>query len=170
MPLEEQPQHMSVQNMVMIASSVRLPRCHCSASGHRLDPHHASHPAPRHAIPSPLPFLSARTQPLPVCSATRTPLSSRLSLSPRPQAHCPLSDATRGLIGAAALARMKPTSYLINTAPGAVVDEAALCAALRAGALAGAALDVQARVPPLRRRRRRRYASARARARKEGEK
>jgi glyoxylate reductase len=56
--------------------------------------------------------------------------------------HVPLSAETRHLIDAAALARMKPTAYLINTARGPVVDEAALVAALRAGRIAGAGLDV----------------------------
>ena len=56
--------------------------------------------------------------------------------------HCPLTPDTRGLIGTEALRRMKPTAYLVNTARGPVVDTAALAAALRAGELAGAALDV----------------------------
>jgi phosphoglycerate dehydrogenase-like enzyme len=56
--------------------------------------------------------------------------------------HLRLSDRTRGLIGAAELARMRPTAYLVNTSRGPIVDEAALVAALRAGTLAGAALDV----------------------------
>jgi phosphoglycerate dehydrogenase-like enzyme len=56
--------------------------------------------------------------------------------------HCTRSARTRGLIDAAALASMKPTAYLVNTAGGGMVDEAALLAALESGALAGAALDV----------------------------
>lgn len=56
--------------------------------------------------------------------------------------HCPLTPATRGLIGREALRRMKPTAYLVNTARGPVVDTGALARALHAGELAGAALDV----------------------------
>ncbi len=56
--------------------------------------------------------------------------------------HVPLTDETRGMIGAEELAMMKPTAYLINAARGGVVDEKALVQALRAGKLAGAALDV----------------------------
>jgi glyoxylate reductase len=56
--------------------------------------------------------------------------------------HCPLNAETRGLIGAAALARMKPTAVLVNTARGPIVDQAALAAALRDRVIAGAALDV----------------------------
>jgi phosphoglycerate dehydrogenase-like enzyme len=56
--------------------------------------------------------------------------------------HLRLSERTRGLIGAAELALMRPTAYLVNTSRGPIVDEAALVAALRSGALAGAALDV----------------------------
>jgi D-3-phosphoglycerate dehydrogenase len=55
--------------------------------------------------------------------------------------HLVLSARSRGLIGAADLARMKPTSYLINTARGAIVDEAALLAALQQRRIAGAGLD-----------------------------
>lgn len=56
--------------------------------------------------------------------------------------HLPLTDDTRHLIDTAALASMKPTALLINTARGPIVDEAALAAALQAGTIAGAALDV----------------------------
>ncbi len=53
----------------------------------------------------------------------------------------PLTPETRGVIDAAAFAAMKPTAYLINIARGAVIDEPALVAAMRAGQIAGAALD-----------------------------
>jgi lactate dehydrogenase-like 2-hydroxyacid dehydrogenase len=56
--------------------------------------------------------------------------------------HTPLTVQTRHLIDAAALTAMKPTAYLINTARGGVVDEAALIAALHDGRIRGAALDV----------------------------
>jgi phosphoglycerate dehydrogenase-like enzyme len=56
--------------------------------------------------------------------------------------HTALTPRTRHLIDAAALSRMKPGAHLINTARGPIVDEAALAAAVRAGHLAGAALDV----------------------------
>ncbi|BBY40426.1 2-hydroxyacid dehydrogenase [Mycobacterium mantenii] len=56
--------------------------------------------------------------------------------------HLVLSERTRGLIGAAELALMKPHAYLINTSRGPIVDEAALIAALEAGRIAGAGLDV----------------------------
>lgn len=61
--------------------------------------------------------------------------------------HVPLKPSTRGLIGAAELARMRPTAILVNTARGAVVDEQALAGALRSGQLAGAGLDVLATEP-----------------------
>jgi D-3-phosphoglycerate dehydrogenase len=62
--------------------------------------------------------------------------------------HCPLTDETRGLLGAEQFGRMKPTALLINTARGDVVNEAALIEALRAGTIAGAALDVLTAEPP----------------------
>ena len=61
--------------------------------------------------------------------------------------HCPATPETRHLIDARRLALMKPSAFLINTARGDVVDEAALVAALRAGTIAGAGLDVYEREP-----------------------
>lgn len=56
--------------------------------------------------------------------------------------HLVLGDRTRGLLGAPELALMKPTAYLVNTSRAAIVDEEALTAALRNGAIAGAGVDV----------------------------
>jgi glyoxylate reductase len=56
--------------------------------------------------------------------------------------HCPLTPETRHLVDARALARMRDTAYLVNTARGPVVDEDALVRALAGGVIAGAALDV----------------------------
>lgn len=62
--------------------------------------------------------------------------------------HTPLTSVTKNLIGAAELAQMKRNAILINCARGGVVDESALAAALRAGALAGAGIDVLTQEPP----------------------
>jgi phosphoglycerate dehydrogenase-like enzyme len=61
--------------------------------------------------------------------------------------HVALKDATRGLIGAREIGLMRPDAYLINTSRGPIVDTAALVAALHAGAIAGAGLDVYDREP-----------------------
>ena len=62
--------------------------------------------------------------------------------------HCPLTEQTRNLIGAAQLAVMKPGAILINTARGGMVDEPALLRALAKGRLGGAAIDVLGEEPP----------------------
>ena len=61
--------------------------------------------------------------------------------------HVPLNDSSRGLVGAAELARMKPTSYIVNTSRGPIVEEAALLATLKGRRIAGAAIDVYDREP-----------------------
>ena len=61
--------------------------------------------------------------------------------------HCPYTDATHHLIGAEQLDRMKDSGYLINTARGPIIDEAALATALTSGTIAGAGLDVFEREP-----------------------
>jgi (S)-sulfolactate dehydrogenase len=79
--------------------------------------------------------------------AIRQPLTELLKDSDVVSLHVPLTDATRNMIDARAIAAMRPGAILVNAARGGVVDEAALCEALRADRLGGAALDVFAREP-----------------------
>jgi phosphoglycerate dehydrogenase-like enzyme len=74
--------------------------------------------------------------------AERVDLETLLRESDYVSVNCNLTDETYHLLDAERLALMKPTAYLINTARGPIVDQAALTAALRAGRLAGAGLDV----------------------------
>jgi phosphoglycerate dehydrogenase-like enzyme len=76
------------------------------------------------------------------------PLPELLATADFISVHVPLTDATRGLIGAAEFARMRDGVVLVNTARGAVVDETALHAALVGGKVGAAALDVFAAEPP----------------------
>jgi glycerate dehydrogenase len=78
----------------------------------------------------------------------RVPLEQLLPAVDVLTLHCPLTDDTRGLIGAAELAAMKPSAFLVNTARGGIVDEQALADALRNGVIAGAGIDVLANEPP----------------------
>jgi glycerate dehydrogenase len=78
----------------------------------------------------------------------RVPLDELLAAADIVSLHCPLNDATRGLIGARELALMKPDALLINTARGALLDGPALTAALKAGRLGGAGIDVLPHEPP----------------------
>jgi phosphoglycerate dehydrogenase-like enzyme len=79
--------------------------------------------------------------------ATMVPLDTLLRESDVVTLHLRLSDRTRGLVTARHLALMKPTAYLVNSARGPLVDEAALVEHLRARRIAGAALDVFDREP-----------------------
>jgi phosphoglycerate dehydrogenase-like enzyme len=69
-------------------------------------------------------------------------LDELLTMSDVISIHCPLSNITRGMIGAKEIAAMKPGSFLVNTARGDIVEKAPVFAALRSGHLAGAGLDV----------------------------
>lgn len=83
----------------------------------------------------------------PELGATRVELDTLLARADVVSLHVPLRPDTRHLIDAAALARMKPSALLVNTARGDVVDQVALQAALEAGQIAGAALDVTSPEP-----------------------
>jgi glyoxylate reductase len=91
-------------------------------------------------------LLSGRSEPDPGAvdglAARVVDLDELLAASDVVSLHCPLTPQTHHLIGAAELAAMKPTAHLVNTSRGPVVDEGALVAALEAGELAGAGLDV----------------------------
>jgi glycerate dehydrogenase len=78
----------------------------------------------------------------------RMPLETLLPQVDVLSLHCPLTDATRGLIGARELGLMRSDALLINTARGGIVDEQALANALRAGTIGGAGVDVLSAEPP----------------------
>jgi len=80
--------------------------------------------------------------------AERMPLDELLPQVDILSLHCPLTDATRGLIGRRELRAMKADAILINTARGGIVDEPALVAALRSGEIGGAGFDVLSEEPP----------------------
>ncbi len=63
--------------------------------------------------------------------------------------HCPLGDATRGLVNAARLATMRANALLLNAGRGPLIDERDLADALERGVIAGAGLDVLSQEPPL---------------------
>jgi glycerate dehydrogenase len=81
--------------------------------------------------------------------AGRFDLDQVLAMSDILSLHCPLNEATRGLIGARELALMKPEALLINTARGGLIDSHALAAALKAHRLGGAGIDVLPQEPPV---------------------
>jgi len=78
----------------------------------------------------------------------RVPINQLLSEADLVSLHCPLTPETRNLINRQSLSLMKPTAFLINTARGALIDEAALIEALRKKRIAAAAVDVISKEPP----------------------
>jgi glycerate dehydrogenase len=84
----------------------------------------------------------------PAPPADRVPLERLFREADVISLHCPLTPATKNLVNAQTLAAMKPTAFLINTARGALIDEAALIETLQANRIAGAALDVITQEPP----------------------
>jgi len=84
----------------------------------------------------------------PPAGARRAPLGEIFATSDVISLHCPLTPATRELVSRDRLARMKRSSFLINTSRGQIIDEAALADALNGGKIAGAGLDVLSLEPP----------------------
>ena len=95
-----------------------------------------------------LPVQRGRESPLSIDPQARS-VDSVFEAADAISLHCPLTAETRHLVDARRLALMKPTAILVNTARGGCIDDAALAAALRAGAIFGAALDVYAREPEI---------------------
>lgn len=83
-----------------------------------------------------------------VVRSGRVPFSEVLAQSDVLAILCPLTEESRGMVGAAELAALRKTALLINCGRGGIVDEAALASALKRGKLAGAGLDVLEQEPP----------------------
>jgi glycerate dehydrogenase len=94
-------------------------------------------------------LVSERPGSAPAAQEGRIPFERVLEEADILSLHCPLTDATRGLINARTLERMKRDAILINTARGALIDSAAFAAALRDGRIAGAGIDVLPQEPPV---------------------
>ena len=92
------------------------------------------------------PFVSDER--LAAIGAERRDLPGLLAEADVISVHVPLTESTRGLIGAKQLAAMKPSAFLLNCARGGIIDELALAEALEAGRLAGAGIDTWATEPP----------------------
>jgi glycerate dehydrogenase len=93
-------------------------------------------------------LIAARPGSLPPLPQDRLTLDELLQRADIVSLHCPLTPQTQNLIDHRALALMKPSAFLINTARGALVDAGALIQALREKRLAGAAVDVLTQEPP----------------------
>jgi len=79
----------------------------------------------------------------------RVELDELLTMSDYVSIHSPLTPETKGMFNEAAFRKMKKGSYVVNTARGPIIDEAALAAAIDSGHIAGAALDVMTNEPPV---------------------
>jgi len=101
----------------------------------------------RRALGFDMEVLAWSRRPKDVEGVTFVPLEELLERADVVSLHCALTPETHHLIGAAELARMKPTAILVNTARGAIVDQAALADALRRGEIFGAGLDVVVEEP-----------------------
>ncbi len=93
-------------------------------------------------------FVAARPGAAPPIPTDRVPLERLLREADIVSLHCPLTPDTKNLMNEQTLSLLKPTAFLINTARGALIDEAALIAALRHKRIAAAALDVISKEPP----------------------
>lgn len=92
--------------------------------------------------------LYAEHQNAQVCREGYTPFEEVLKQADIVTLHCPLTAETQNLINKETLSLFKPSAFLVNTGRGPLVDEQALCDALKSGRLAGAALDVMVKEPP----------------------
>jgi D-3-phosphoglycerate dehydrogenase len=79
----------------------------------------------------------------------RVEFDELLTISDYVSIHSPLTPDTKGMFNEAAFKKMKKGSYVVNTARGPIIDEAALAAAIDSGHIAGAALDVMTNEPPV---------------------